>query len=149
MEKQKCSICKNEYPPTIEYFGKHKIRGLDTYCKDCRHKKTRQYYRDNKEKMQSQSLNWKKIQKEKINEYKDSINCSKCGENRNWLLDFHHLDPSKKDFQISQGESKGWDKVQKEIKKCVPLCSNCHRDFHYLEKINKITIKEYLKQKLK
>ena len=64
MEKQKCSICENEFPATLEYFGKHGYRGLDTYCKDCRHKKTRQYYYNNKEKMKSQSLVWKKIQRE-------------------------------------------------------------------------------------
>ncbi len=144
MEKQKCSICKNEFPATLEYFGKHGYRGLDTYCKNCRHEKTRQYYYDNKEKMKSQSVIWKKNQREKINEYKDSLNCLKCGEKRNWLLDFHHIDPSKKDFQISQGEAKGWDKILKEIKKCVVLCSNCHRDFHYLEKQQNITIHKYI-----
>jgi predicted HNH restriction endonuclease len=34
-----------------------------------------------------------------------------------------------------------------ELKKCIPICSNCHREFHYLEKQNNITIKEYLKNK--
>lgn len=148
MEKQKCSICESEFPATLEYFGKHGYRGLDTYCKDCRHKKTRQYYYNNKEKMKSQSLVWKKFQREKINEYKNSLNCLKCGEKRNWLLDFHHIDPSKKDFQISQGETKGWDKILKEIEKCIVLCSNCHRDFHYLEKIKGISIQEYLENKI-
>jgi len=34
--------------------------------------------------------------------------------------------------------------VLKEIEKCILLCSNCHREFHYFEKVNKITIQEYL-----
>lgn len=144
METQKCSACKKSFPSTLEYFGKHGSRGLDTYCKDCRHEKSRQYYNSNKEKMKSQSRTWKKTQRQKINEYKDNCSCAKCGESRNWLLDFHHIDPSKKSFQISQGEAKGWEKIKKEIKKCVVLCSNCHRDFHYQEKENQITIQQYL-----
>ena len=144
METQKCSICKKQFPATLEYFGKHGTRGLDTYCKDCRHERTRQYYYNNKEKMKSQSRTWKKIQRQKINEYKNSLNCLKCGESRNWLLDFHHKDPNQKDFQISQGEGYGWEKVKKEIEKCIPLCSNCHRDFHYQEKEKQITIQQYL-----
>jgi hypothetical protein len=144
MVTQKCSICKNEHPATLEYFGKHGTRGLDTYCKSCRHERTRQYYYNNKEKMQSQSVTWKKVQRDRINEFKNSCSCLKCGENRNWLLDFHHTDPTKKDFQISQGERFGWEKVKNEIDKCVVLCSNCHRDFHYQEKQTNITIQEYL-----
>jgi predicted HNH restriction endonuclease len=31
-----------------------------------------------------------------------------------------------------------------ELKKCIPLCSNCHRDFHYLEKKDGISIDEYV-----
>lgn len=144
MATQKCSICKTEHPATLEYFGKHGTRGLDTYCKPCRHERTKQYYHNNKEKMLSQSAAWKKIQKDKINEFKDSCSCLKCGESRNWLLDFHHTDPTKKDFQISQGERFGWMKVKKEIDKCVVLCSNCHRDFHYQEKTQNSNIQEYL-----
>ena len=144
---RKCTICKNIYPPTSDFFGKHRksSSGLDTYCTSCRHEKTRQYYYNNKEKMQSQSIAWKKTQRDKINEIKNSCICLKCKENRNWLLDFHHIDPTKKDFQISQGEGYRWEKVQEEIDKCVVLCSNCHRDFHYQEKQIGITIDEYLK----
>jgi len=68
------------------------------------------------------------------------------------LLDFHHIDPTQKDFQLSQGERYGWEKVQSEIEKCIVLCSNCHRDFHYLEKKDGISIEEYVnlnKNKLK
>lgn len=35
-------------------------------------------------------------------------------------------------------------KTLEEIEKCIPLCANCHREFHYLEKENNITIDEYL-----
>jgi len=46
-------------------------------------------------------------------------------------LEFHHLDPTKKDFGISaKGYSRSWEKAKVEIEKCVLLCANCHREFH-------------------
>jgi uncharacterized protein (DUF2249 family) len=144
MEKQMCSKCKNEYPSTLEHFGKHKVRGLDTYCKTCRRETTKANYYANKEAWNATTRRNKKLQRERINEIKDSLSCLKCGESRNHLLDFHHTDPNQKDFQISQGEQYGWKRIKQEIDKCIVLCSNCHRDFHYQEKEKGITLKKYL-----
>jgi hypothetical protein len=64
-------------------------------------------------------------------EYKGS-SCEICNYNRCInALEFHHLDPTKKDFGISaKGYARSWEKVKSEIKKCVLLCANCHREFH-------------------
>ena len=46
--------------------------------------------------------------------------------------DFHHLDPSKKDMQISKFTSiSRWDEIEHELDKCILLCSNCHRVRHW------------------
>jgi predicted HNH restriction endonuclease len=46
-------------------------------------------------------------------------------------LEFHHLDPTQKDFGIShKGYARSWEKVKNEIEKRVLLCANCHREFH-------------------
>jgi len=147
MEKQLCSICQNEYPATLEYFGIHKSRGLDTYCKPCRRNKNKNNYYANKESWNETTRRNKKLQRERINELKNLLSCLKCGENRNHLLDFHHVDPNQKDFQISQGERYGWKRIKEEIDKCIVLCSNCHRDFHYQEKQTGMNIEDYLKTK--
>jgi hypothetical protein len=146
-EGVKCTICKNIYPPTEEFFGKHKKSksGLDTYCKPCRRYKGRENYKKSNGNWNKTHNKTAEIKKQKIIEYKNnSCGCIKCGESKHYLLDFHHINPNDKLFQISQGESKGWDKIQKEIEKCILLCSNCHREFHYLEKNNGINIEEYV-----
>ena len=46
-------------------------------------------------------------------------------------LEFHHLDPTQKDFGIShKGYTRSWERVREEVDKCILLCANCHREFH-------------------
>jgi hypothetical protein len=56
-------------------------------------------------------------------------------------LDFHHLDPSQKDFGIShKGHTRSWEKVKVELDKCILVCKNCHGEIHEKQhKENKIT----------
>lgn len=64
-------------------------------------------------------------------EYKGN-KCCVCGYNKCVdALDFHHLDPSQKEFQLSDRNlSNDWRLVRPELDKCVLLCSNCHRELH-------------------
>lgn len=56
--------------------------------------------------------------------------CERCGYNTCLkALEFHHLDPSKKDFTISNDHFKLKDAIE-ESKKCVLICANCHRELH-------------------
>lgn len=66
----------------------------------------------------------------------DSFNgkCGICGYNTcPEALDFHHLDPSKKEFSFGQVRAScvSWKKIVIELRKCVCVCSNCHREVHY------------------
>ncbi|MDT7542376.1 MAG: hypothetical protein QOE33_2280 [Acidobacteriota bacterium] len=58
--------------------------------------------------------------------------CQVCGyEHCIEALEFHHLDPKQKDFGISnKGYTRSWEKVKKEVDKCILLCANCHREVH-------------------
>ena len=57
--------------------------------------------------------------------------CEGCGYSKNIAaLDFHHRDPSEKDFQISRGNYLGWKRLVPELDKCSLLCANCHREEH-------------------
>jgi hypothetical protein len=59
--------------------------------------------------------------------------CSNCDEHRIWVLEFHHKDPKEKDFQISHIRGSRWSILEKEIKKCILLCRNCHQEIHKKE----------------
>ena len=64
-------------------------------------------------------------------EYKGG-KCMLCGYKRcTESLDFHHQDPSKKDFGLSEnGLTRSWDKIKQEVDKCILICANCHREIH-------------------
>lgn len=56
--------------------------------------------------------------------------CALCGCAR-WVgaLQFHHLDPSLKKFQIGQrGHCRSLARCRAEARKCVLLCANCHAE---------------------
>lgn len=73
---------------------------------------------------------WRRNTKAKIVEGFGGI-CACCGLiDHPIAYDFHHIDPSKKDFQIA-GLSISWEKLVEEAKKCVLLCSICHRKCHF------------------
>ena len=118
---RKCPRCKKDFPDTTEYFYvKSKATGTkQSYCKKCNHKNT---------------LDRQRKFKAKVVEYMGG-KCKKCGYNKcNAALQFHHLDPTQKDFQISKLRHTSWDKNEKRIKaeldKCVMLCANCHCEVH-------------------
>ena len=57
------------------------------------------------------------------------MSCSYCRSID--ALDFHHLDTNSKDFGVSKdGLTRSWERVRKELDKCVLLCANCHREIH-------------------
>lgn len=60
--------------------------------------------------------------------------CGRCGYDRNSAaLQFHHRDPSRKDFQISGAHARRWSAIEAELEKCDLLCANCHIEAHHPE----------------
>ena len=59
--------------------------------------------------------------------------CEICGYDKNIsALEFHHIDPSNKNFQLDSRHfsNNTIDNLQNEINKCILLCANCHREIH-------------------
>ena len=77
---------------------------------------------------------WRIRAKQTLVDYKGG-KCVKCGYNKYpGALDFHHLDPSKKDFAISRRKNCSFEIIKPELDKCVLVCRNCHAELHFNER---------------
>lgn len=156
-----CSKCGNELPTTLFYKDSRREDGLRSVCKLCwsqRQKAYRiahkdeivesgkQYYRSNKEQIGQRVRKWKSDNHEKLMDQQrarrqsaaDQITtlktpCVKCGDERPWVIQFHHIDPSEKEFEINVEKImfRHTAHVEAEAKKCACLCANCHTEFHH------------------
>lgn len=72
----------------------------------------------------------RRILKTKSIEYKGN-ECNDCGYNKSKsALEFHHIDSTQKEFSISDGNIKSFNRIITELNKCLLLCANCHREEH-------------------
>ena len=67
--------------------------------------------------------------------------CEICGYDKNIAaLDFHHLNPETKSFQLDSRHLSNTTivKLREEADKCILVCANCHREIHnkHLDKSN-------------
>lgn len=130
IECRDCGLCK----PSA--FSKHKTRGYQNQCKECRSRYNKKHYANNKaryRKAAKQSrTRLRKEAKEKLYTLLLRSPCQTCGEADPVVLDFHHRNPKHKKFAISWAVQHGlsWDKIAREIRKCYVLCANDHRREH-------------------
>ena len=54
--------------------------------------------------------------------------CEECGNSSIFVLEFHHLQD--KENGLSRLINGRWSEIEREMKKCKLLCSNCHAEFH-------------------
>lgn len=140
---KKCIDCKLE--KSVEEFPYDKSRNRYlSVCKPCTAIRTEAYRQKNKDKWIISSKKHNEKYNQLILEWK-SQGCVKCGENRPHVIDAHHINPEEKSFMVGT-TMRGIKITQNELNKCIPLCSNCHRDFHFQEKQTGISIKDYLRQ---
>lgn len=123
-------------------FHKNKTKpdGHQRYCKICRKKYDNEWYNNGgKEIIRNSNSKRNKRLRKKVNDYKKDKKCKACGDSRYWVLDLHHMDPNHKEFSISDMIRQGFSeaKLEIELEKCEVLCSNCHRELHYFENLNR------------
>ena len=114
-EYKTCSVCGKR-------LGWRNKSGV---CSECKKSDKTQY--DHLKK-------FRQDRKRKLIEYKGG-RCERCGYDKCIAaLDFHHIDPSEKEFSLGSGHtgtSRSWESVLAEVDKCMLLCANCHRELHY------------------
>tara|TARA_Y100000310_G_C20682687_1_gene816936 strand:- start:2728 stop:3177 length:450 start_codon:yes stop_codon:yes gene_type:complete len=94
---------------------------------------SRSYRFNNKNKVNAKKRLQKKQKRDWLDQYKKSQSCKKCGENRWFCLDFHHMDSNEKEVGIADlvRSGYGFKRIKEEISKCIVLCANCHRHLHF------------------
>ena len=133
IKEKKCPHCGRILP--VEQFGfKDKAHTkLNSWCSECTKQKSKEIRAANIEKYReldkAKKAKTYAMKREIVDSFK-SKGCIICGEKETACLDFHHLNPSEKDFQVSALNNKGLKTILAEIEKCVILCANCHRKLH-------------------
>lgn len=118
-DPKKCPLCKRTFLREEFGFVDRKRGYRQSYCRGC----TRDYQRRKHQ-----------ILKNKCVEHLGRC-CSICGYSRCVAaLEFHHKDPRKKEFSLSEVRTVDFSKIVKELSKCVVLCRNCHAEVHEAER---------------
>ena len=94
----------------------------------------RNYYQRHKIKRQAANYERRARLNEYLQQIKAKARCVYCGENHPAALQFHHRDPSQKEFNVGEFVTRqlgGMEKLKKEIEKCDVVCANCHLKYHY------------------
>ena len=75
---------------------------------------------------------WRRTSKDRIIQSMGGC-CQICKYNKcSGALDLHHIDPTQKDINMSKirANCASWEIIVKELRKCILLCANCHREVH-------------------
>ena len=114
--KRVCPMCKVEKDKS-EFYAKNGKPGNSPYCKECSGKQAT----ERTHKLKQDCVDYK------------GGKCERCGYDKYvGALDFHHIDPTKKDFSISTLRTyKFNDRIKEELDKCILVCRNCHAEIHY------------------
>ena len=140
MEESKvCKRCGTEYnitkyrllyPKTLKSGVVKRYRS--NVCNICTNKRFKELY--SKEHRSVWYDTKKKLRREKKKiavEYKGG-QCEHCKEvYHHAAFDFHHINPTEKDIDVGLLMQCNDEILYKELDKCILLCANCHRIFHY------------------
>jgi hypothetical protein len=127
-----CKKCQRKL--SLDQFAKKGQRNgkqrYKTSCKTC----------DNKRRWEQEKVDngYRNKLRRWLTNYKSKLSCTDCHlsfEGREYLCDFHHINDKVDSITTMVTFRKSKEEILEEIKKCVPLCANCHRTRHYGSKV--------------
>lgn len=129
---RQCKKCLETKPLSDFVKSKACTYGRAHTCKLCNWKiRAPEYKKTRKERANYE--NKKNREKKSYMVNKMGGVCADCNKSYpDCVYDFHHLNPSEKDFKLSAVRSMDFDLIDRELSKCIMLCSNCHRVRHWL-----------------
>lgn len=105
----------------------------DEHSKREYHKKWYREHPERKAQLQEYNKIYSARNAKLVRRYKLKCGCYICGYNKSeYALDFHHLHETDKSHNISNMIKKSsLKRLKAEIRKCVVLCANCHREITF------------------
>jgi hypothetical protein len=133
MGKMICCRCKNEKEEEEFTFKNKKKNIRNKTCKFCFKEIRKKWYEKYKKRIIAKNIANKQRNIKWFNEYRKNLKCVKCDENHPACLEFHHIDPKKKEYSVSMliYGTYSIKTILNEINKCEVLCSNCHNKEHF------------------
>lgn len=137
---KQCAHCK-EWKPEDEFaFSNKALQIRQKQCRVCMRQFNKESYDRRSEAYRENVYKNRNARKGVIKEYVWNYllahPCTECGEGDPRLLEFHHLDATQKEYNVSELVNGRYslERIQQEINKCVVLCANCHRRRTFEEK---------------
>lgn len=129
MVVKKCTKCGEIKEINKFYKSSYRKDGLQSACKICADSASKQSNSKNRLKYNATRKLVRDRTIQKYNEWKRSYGCCFCGEDEPICLELHHKDKTTKEFSPSNLRTYSWNTLMKEAKKCIIVCSNCHKKF--------------------
>ncbi len=129
---KRCWVCKETKPHSSFRRNSSRHDGLEDRCRECSKARDKERGRASRERSKRDGL------LAFLNNLKATTGCQACGETCAACLDFHHIVPSEKEWNITRltlqprqlDSPRTRERVLRELGKCVCLCANCHRKAH-------------------
>lgn len=101
-----------------------------------RRESSKLWYTKNASKQITSNKKYQRKNKLWLEDLKKTLKCNRCSEAESCCLDFHHIDPKSKEYNLCQMINQGCSQqtILEEIEKCEVLCANCHRKHHAMGK---------------
>lgn len=94
----------------------------------------KRWYLKNKKKHMAGTAKNRRDNRQLWMEFKATQECVFCGFSHPAVIDFHHVIRDETKRSVNHLAQQGsYAKAREEIKKCIPLCANCHRILHWHE----------------
>jgi hypothetical protein len=130
----KCCPGCGETRDDAAFNFKNRSKGRrQVYCRDCSRRYVRDHYARNKDYYLRKARARNRMQRlrllDRILDYLNTHPCVDCGERDPVVLDFDHIDPATKRWEIAVKVRYGssWRIIEAEIAKCDVRCANDHR----------------------
>ena len=96
---------------------------------------SRKYYEKNKRRIIRKAKSVKDKARDEWIAYKSKQRCSHCRKKHPAIIDFHHVikEGKRSVNYLAVNQTNIPEAIKEAEEKCIPLCSNCHRIFHWNE----------------